>query len=58
MYRPGTKTKKKANRRGPGCDGQNAAVYNCEILDMVRYEKGFVVRKLFKIKKEPQYINL
>jgi hypothetical protein len=36
---------------------QNLAVYNCEFLEILRLEEGFVVGKLFKIKKEPQYKN-
>jgi hypothetical protein len=28
-------------------------VYNCESLEMLKHEEGFVVRELFKIKKNP-----
>jgi hypothetical protein len=34
-------------------NAKNQAVYNCEFLDMLRHSERFVVRKLFKIKKDP-----
>jgi hypothetical protein len=38
---------------GPGYKAQNLAVYNCEFLKMLRHYEGFVVRKLFKLKENP-----
>jgi hypothetical protein len=37
----------------PRYNGQNPAVHNCEFLEMLRHYDGFVVRKLFKTKKNP-----
>jgi hypothetical protein len=39
--------------KGPGYDGQSLAVCCYEFLEMSRHCEGFVVRKLFKIKKNP-----
>jgi hypothetical protein len=44
--------------KGPGYNGQNLAVYNCESLEMLRHYEGFVVRKLFKIKRNPNINTL
>jgi hypothetical protein len=38
---------------GPRYNGQNLAVYILEYLGMLRHKEGFVVRKLFKITKNP-----
>jgi hypothetical protein len=36
-----------------GYNEQNLDVYSCEFLETLRLEEGFVVRELFKIKKNP-----
>jgi hypothetical protein len=42
----------------PRYNEQNLAVCNCEYLQMLKHQEGFVIRELFKIKNLSSRINV